>query len=73
MGEKLDSSSESKTQYASVEYRGSTYEIGDCLFLDPESFVFKYKKTKKSTAKDLASLVSETIVHSQRYMPEFLP
>ena len=57
VGEKLDSSTNKKSLYASVEYQGYTYKVGGGCFLDPDTYSYKYKKTRKSTYKDLSSKV----------------
>lgn len=59
VGEKLDSSTSKKSLYSTVEYQGYTYTVGGGCFLDPDTYTYKYKKTRKSTYKDLSSKVTK--------------
>ena len=57
VGEKLDSSTNKKSLYSTVDYEGFTYKVGGGCFLDPDTYSYKYKKTKKSAYKELTAKV----------------
>lgn len=68
VGEKLDSSTNKKKLYSSVEYQGYTYKVGGGCFLNPDTYNYRYNKNRKSTYKDLSSKVITVSIDTLNYV-----